>query len=267
MVFWDYCAENRSSITNLTNKDVFQLRGNTSHYATFGEEGDISKICQFGWYQWIYFWGASAAFTFPSHVLGHCLGPDNNEINEMAQWVIKSNVQIVPQRTMHKLTADELVLESEVKKRADFTEAIKQQCGDSISITVSIRLNPKDDDETYDLPFDEVAPKVPELDIVDDEGTPIHPTFMADILINAEVFITQGEDLRLAKVILRYVDQDGEVIVNHNDILVLSNFMYNVEFPDGAEKLYLSNIISDNILNQVDADGYHQQSIDSILEH
>ena len=58
-------------------------------------------------------------------MLGYCLGTTNNEANEMAQWFLKSNVQIVPQWTMQKLTADELVRESEVKKRADLTEAIK----------------------------------------------------------------------------------------------------------------------------------------------
>ena len=53
LVFWYYCAERRALITNITAKDMFQLRGQTSHYATFGEEGDISNICQFGWYEWV----------------------------------------------------------------------------------------------------------------------------------------------------------------------------------------------------------------------
>ena len=48
LVFWDYCAERRALITNMTAKDLFQLRGQTLHFATFGEEGDISNICQFG---------------------------------------------------------------------------------------------------------------------------------------------------------------------------------------------------------------------------
>ena len=54
-------------------------------------------------------------------------------------------------------------------------------------VTLSLfLLHPKDADETYDLPFDEVAPKVPESDIMDDEETPIHPTSLAEILMNAE---------------------------------------------------------------------------------
>ena len=55
LVFWDYCAERRAAIANMTAKELFQLLGQTPHFATFGEEGDISNICQFGWYEWVYF--------------------------------------------------------------------------------------------------------------------------------------------------------------------------------------------------------------------
>ena len=37
MVFWDYFSEKRAPITNMTAKDIFQLKVNTSHFATFGE--------------------------------------------------------------------------------------------------------------------------------------------------------------------------------------------------------------------------------------
>ena len=43
LVFWDYCSKRRAFITNMTAKDLFQLRGKTPHFATFGKEGDISK--------------------------------------------------------------------------------------------------------------------------------------------------------------------------------------------------------------------------------
>ena len=41
LVFWDYCAERRASITNMTTKYLFQLQGQIPHFVTFGEEGDI----------------------------------------------------------------------------------------------------------------------------------------------------------------------------------------------------------------------------------
>ena len=55
LVFWGYCAERRSIITNMKAKDLFQLREKIPHFAKFGEEECISNICQFCWFQWVYF--------------------------------------------------------------------------------------------------------------------------------------------------------------------------------------------------------------------
>ena len=71
----------------------------------------------------------------------------------------------------------------------------------SISLPDSSIPNSKNSDKNYYLPYDEVAPKLPESDIVDDEGTPIHPMSMADILMNDEVLLPQGWDLRMSKLI------------------------------------------------------------------
>ena len=59
LVLWDYAAERRVAILSLTARDIFQLQGSNPYTATFGEEGDISNLCQFGWYEWVYFYGNS----------------------------------------------------------------------------------------------------------------------------------------------------------------------------------------------------------------
>ena len=81
IVFWDYCDERRALITNMTAKNMFQLRGQTPHFATFGEEGDISNICQFGWFEWVYFQDTMGKFPLTLNVLGHYLGTSKNEGN------------------------------------------------------------------------------------------------------------------------------------------------------------------------------------------
>ena len=58
-----------------------------------------------------------------------------------------------------------------------------------------------EEDDTFDLPFDEVAPQFPEADTTDAKGNVMHTTSTADILMNAEVVLPQGEDMRLAKVV------------------------------------------------------------------
>ena len=55
LVLWYYCAERRSRLNNLTSKKLFQLHGSTPHTALTSEEGDISNLCQFKWYDWCYY--------------------------------------------------------------------------------------------------------------------------------------------------------------------------------------------------------------------
>ena len=121
---WDYCLERRVHINNLTAKDLFSLHGQNAHFTVTGEEGDISNLCQFGWYDWCYFRDKSQHFPFAQEVLGRVLGPARGEGNEMSQWVLKCNGRVVPRRTVRPLTTAELHSESEKKKRKIFDALI-----------------------------------------------------------------------------------------------------------------------------------------------
>ena len=95
---------------------------------------------------------------------------------------------------MRRLTIEKLVRGLEVKKRADFDAATKLRYGDQFTFLKKMMGNPKEADDTCELNFDEVEPKIPEADIVDDQGKPLHPTLATYILMNAEVLLPQGEE-------------------------------------------------------------------------
>ena len=109
----------------------------------------------------MYFQETTAKVPFPAHVLGHCLGPAKNKGNGMTQWVLKQNGQFFPQRTMRRLTLEEWAREIEIKKISEFNYAIKAQYGDLFSLPDKTLENPQDEDDTGDLPFDEVSPSIP----------------------------------------------------------------------------------------------------------
>jgi hypothetical protein len=96
LVLWGYCMERQALINQVTAKNLFQLNGTTPHTFTFGTDGDISNLCCFSWYEWVYFCENLAAFPFQKEQLGCCLGPAKNEGKEMAQWVLKDNGKVVP---------------------------------------------------------------------------------------------------------------------------------------------------------------------------
>ena len=100
MRLWCYCAERRASIMTLTANNLYQLQGQNPYMATLHDMGDISNLCQFGWYEWVYICQHTAQFPRQKSELGRCLGPTKNKGNEMCQWVMQQNGQVVPRRTL-----------------------------------------------------------------------------------------------------------------------------------------------------------------------
>ena len=49
--FWDYCAERRVLINNLTAKGLHKLQGSNANQSITGDAGYISNLCDFGWFE------------------------------------------------------------------------------------------------------------------------------------------------------------------------------------------------------------------------
>ena len=94
--FWDYCVERRVRISNLTAKKRCNQNDTNAHTLLTGEEGDISNQCTFNWYEWCYYMEHTNKFRFNQEVLGRVLGPAKGSGNKMAQWILKSNSNVVP---------------------------------------------------------------------------------------------------------------------------------------------------------------------------
>ena len=129
LAFWDYCVERRARIHNLTPSNLFQVHGSNPHTVEMNETGDISNLCQFGWYDWVYYREHNALFPNDKERLGRCLGPARGEGNEMAQWILTSKATVVPRRTVRSLTTAELHSSKEKHVRAIFDAVIEKRFG------------------------------------------------------------------------------------------------------------------------------------------
>ena len=200
LVLWDYCAERRARIHNLTAKDLFQLNGQNPHSITLGEEGNISNLCVFGWYEWCYYRDQSELFPLPKEKLGRILGPSKNAGNAMSQWILKDNGQIVPRRTARKLMPEEMNNPVEDRKREIFDNMIREKLGDSLSPPPKPL---KDQDYVPYSDDDEAPPVDAELDTdpVDATGKPICEQPYYDKLIHAKVSLPHGGNVYNAKVV------------------------------------------------------------------
>ena len=93
---------------------------------------------------------------------------------------------------------------------------------------------------------------IPETEAVDSTGFPVLQQPVTDRLLNNQVYITQGESMKVAKVAQTILYEDGKLVGTYYDNPMLNTLMYEAEFPDGATKPYAANMIAENIHNSVD---------------
>ena len=258
LCFWDYCLEQLVRIYNLTSCDHIKIRGSNPHTETFGEQGDISNLCQFRWYNWCYFRDHKAPFPHNQEVLGCILSPARGEGNELAQWVLKSNDNVVPCQTICPLQLAELHSDTEKRKRDIFDALIERRWGspmstpnkDDADMTTDTEDNEVDDDETTSKPHIDIE------DSIDSQGTLMNQLPAYDWLLNAEIMVQAEEGQVSGKVIKQAFGPDGKVAGKYDDNLYLNLIIYEVELVDGRIKEYRVNIIAENMLTQVDSDGF-----------
>ena len=270
LVFWDYCVERRARINNLTAKELFQLHGTNAHSATLHEEADISNIARYGWYEWCYYHEHKAKFPYQREVLGRVLGPARGEGNEMAQWVLKANGYVVPRRTIRPLKPEEVRSEEEAKKRAIFDALVEKKHGSSLIHPEKRKSKDKNDDETFleYSDWDEEPRIIPDIeDQLDATGKILNQQPLYDSMLNAEVLMNSGNGLAKGKVKQRAQGADGRTIGTYDDNPILNTVVYEVEFPDGYIKEYSANVIAENMLNQVDAEGFSTTMMEGIIDY
>lgn len=268
--FWDYCVERRARIHNLTAKDAFHLHGQNPHTMTMHETGDISNLATYDWYQWCYYREQGASFPHGKEVLGRVLGPARGHGNEMAQWVLKANGNVVPRRTLRPLTVSELNSTTENERRQVFDALIERRWGNSICGINTSKPENDDNSEEFDYYSDnDERPNIHEdiEDAVDATGKLINQQPAYDKVLNAEIAFQRDENsVSMGKVKRRALDHNGKTSGTYNDNPYLNTMVYEVEFDDGQIKEYSANIIAENMLQQVDIDGYSSASMRGIID-
>ena len=104
-------------------------------------------------------------------------------------------------------------------------------------------------------------------DVVDIEGKLLCQQPAYDKIINAEVLLQNGDEVQTARVLQRSIGHNGKVAGKYDDNPSLNSMIYDLEFPDGTVKEYSANIIAENMLTQVDSDGFTMTMMEGIIDH
>ena len=165
----------------------------------------------------------------------------------------------------------EVKKESEISKRSNFDKLVTQKLGDSTNLPPD-ELKPSlpdADDYDYDPRENDSDEPIGWIDgnPIEPHGTPVFESSSSDSLINAEVLLPQGEDLIMATVKGRHVNDNSEVLGSHSTNPTLNSIIYDVSFPNGAVKQYAANTIAEAFYSTIDEEGHSRVVLDCILEH
>jgi hypothetical protein len=276
IVFWDYCAERRALVNNLTAKKLPQLHGiSNAHTLTTGDVGDISNSCVHEFFGWCLYRDQGEDFPYQKKKLGKTLGPAKHVGNEMEQYILTEKGSIVPRRTARPLTAEELRQPVMQRRMNLFTVMISTKYGDSMSVVdrddKPLVETVDTDEESIDyVPYEdneEFPRSIPESEVLDYNGKPLNMRSITDQLIGLELTLPQGEMMIPATVIGVSMDEDGRVIGSPNENPILNTTLYDVQFADGMIKTYAANTIAENVYNMVDQEGETATIFDGIISH
>ena len=73
--------------------------------------------------------------------------------------------------------------------------------------------------------------------------------------------------MSVGKVVKRAIGPDGMTMGTYDHIPMLNTLIYEVEFPDGQVKEYSANVIAENMLRQVDTEGYTTHLLEGIVDY
>ena len=73
--------------------------------------------------------------------------------------------------------------------------------------------------------------------------------------------------MQTEKVIQRSLVPDGVILGTYDDNPALNSIVYDVESPGGTIREYAANVIAENMLTQVDEDGFYLSLMEGIVDY
>ena len=128
------------------------------------------------------------------------MGPATGAGNEMAQWILKSNWNVVPQRILQSLHVDDIHSPEDIKKQEVFGALIERSWCTSITPPTSTKSDNDEQLEKHE-DDDELARIVPDIkDSLEVVGRLINQQPAYNRLIHAEVQMKKVNDISHSKV-------------------------------------------------------------------
>jgi Reverse transcriptase (RNA-dependent DNA polymerase) len=255
-VLWDHCFSLMAEIRSNTAIDLPQLQGDTPNTMLTGDTVDISHLCEFQWYQRI--WYVDPNDKINNRKLGRYLGPSHDIGQAMCCKLLTNKARVISRTSVVPLTIEDknsILVKEQIET---YDNDLKTALGDRMQ---GIEIPDNDGIPEYE-PYEDTTTEpiiIPEADDIDLDAT--HK------FLSARVMLPHGGQLSTGRVIRRKRDHDGVLIGRSDNNPILDTSMYDVEFEDGHIEAFSANTIAEHVYEQVGEDGYIQLLLDEILDH
>ena len=146
-----------------------------------GETANITHLCEFGWYDWVYFRDNAVTYPNDKWVLGTWLGPSIDNGPALCAKILKDNGRCVYISSYRHLTEDEQNSPKEKKKRESYDQLIHSKLG-SPATTQDFEENYSTPE--YELYEDDDGDGILHAWECEDEPTPItYDTYIGDEVV------------------------------------------------------------------------------------
>jgi hypothetical protein len=176
--------------------------------------------------------------------LGKWLGVAHNVGQAMTYWVLKSNGYVITRSTVRPLTREEERSEEEKANKVEFIRCIEEMVGDfdlELINTDDFGQNEHMVEPLYRASKESIDDGIEPLEHVAD----VSPG--PDALVNAEVFLPDGDKYEIARVLGRKRQADGFFIGRKHQNPILDSRVFMVDFPDGDQKDIAYNILAEHL--------------------
>ena len=255
---WCFAYEYSADLLSIMANGRYDLHGRTPYESVMHHTPDISEYLVFAWFDWCYSYDPVSK----NKVLGRWLGPAFDVGQSFCSYVLTETGKVVSRSSLALVLDDELNSTTFRTSATNFMASVNEAIGNhkesmfNDKLPLSIYFDPfgdnYDDDDTQ-LPYgDEIHNATPaEID---------EPYLDAlDNYIGTQVVIpgsTEGIEPVVAVIKHRKRDQMGNPIGTPHSNPLLDSRIYCLEFPDGRVEEYGMNVIVENLMSNVDQDGW-----------
>ena len=264
---WCFCYEYSSDILSLCATGRYDLKGRTPYECVMHSTPDISEYVTFEWFQWCWYFNEATK----DKELCRWLGPAHSVGQSFCCYILLQNGEFIARSSVIPIETHEL-FPDEMKTRCDkFTSSVESKIGNNrvpiidASDPSHIYYDAFYDDHNAD---DNVLPYGEEIE--EAKTGEMQDAYLEDQdeLIGLKIQIEDHKNQVpvLATIKKRKRDSQGEPTGEKNSNPILDSRIYELEFPDGRLEEFGMNIIAENLLAQIDDEGFDCALLKEIVD-